>query len=126
MSKLLQYTPRILAGIMMFLFGLDKLIPFMPHPTAAEAGTSFKNALIATGYFFKFVGLCEIFVGLAFISGYFVPIALLVMAPLCANFILYHIFLDPANIGGAIFVTAVGGFLAWQNWDIFKPLVRPR
>jgi len=111
---------------MMLLFGLDKLFPFMPHPPAAEAGILFKSALVATGYFFKFVGLCEIFVGLAFISGYFVPIALLVMAPLCVNFILYHIFLDPANIAGALFVTAVCLFLTWQNWEIFKPLVKPR
>jgi uncharacterized membrane protein YphA (DoxX/SURF4 family) len=124
MNKLIKYLPRVITGLMMLLFGLDKLMPFMPHPPADPAGVAFKEALVATGYFFKFVGLSEIFVGAALLSGYFIPLALLVMAPLCIHFILYHIFLDPANIAGALMVTGLGLFIAWQNREIYKPFLK--
>ena len=121
MNKLILIL-RILLGAMLVVFGINKFIGFLPDFEFAnpEAGVFF--GALASSYVLKTVGLIEIIVGLLLLIGKAVPFALILLAPISVNIILFHGTLDPPNIGPAIFVFLVNTFLIFKFWDKYKPL----
>ncbi len=121
MNKLILIL-RILLGAMLVVFGINKFIGFLPDFEFAnpEAGVFF--GALASSYVLKTVGLIEIIVGFLLLIGKAVPFALILLAPISVNIILFHGTLDPPNIGPAIFVFLVNTFLIFKFWDKYKPL----
>ena len=121
MNKLILIL-RILLGAMLVVFGINKFIGFLPDFEFAnpEAGVFF--GALASSYVLKTVGLIEIIVGFLLLIGKAVPFALILLAPISVNIILFHLTLDPPNIGPAIFVFLVNTFLIFKFWDKYKPL----
>ncbi|KAA1247264.1 DoxX family membrane protein [Aquimarina sp. RZ0] len=122
MSTKIILIVRILLGILLIIFGSNKFIGFLPDFEFAnpDAGTLF--GALATSYILKTVGLIEVIVGLLLVSNKAVPFALILMAPISVNIILFHATLDPANIGPGAFVFLVNSFLIYVNWNVYKPL----
>ncbi len=112
------------AGILLFVFGLDKLQPFLPHPEAAEPAAAFKKAMFDTWYFLKLVGLTEMSIGAMFISGYFIRLALVILAPLSINFIFYHLFLDIMNLPAALLIFVFNIYFAWKYRNSYKEILK--
>ncbi len=121
MNKLIIVL-RILLGAMLIVFGSNKFIGFLPDFEFAnpEAGIFF--GALASSYVLKTVGLIEVLVGLLLLVNKAVPFALVVLAPISVNIILFHATLDPANIGPAAFVFLVNTFLIFKYWDKYKTL----
>jgi uncharacterized membrane protein YphA (DoxX/SURF4 family) len=93
---------RVLLGLTFFvsgIIGLLKLADF-PAPTAQAAG--FIRALVQTGYLFPFVMAVQTLCGVLLVLGFFVPLALLLLAPVIVNIVLYQVFLNPGWIGLAL------------------------
>ena len=122
MNTKLILALRILLGVLLIVFGSNKFIGFLPNFEFAnpEAGVLF--GALANSYILKTVGLIEVLVGLLLVSKKFVPFALVLMAPISVNIILFHGTLDPANIGPGAFVFVVNAFLIYANWNAFKNL----
>ncbi|WP_109302152.1 DoxX family membrane protein [Aquimarina sp. AU474] len=121
MNKLIIVL-RIVLGAMLIVFGSNKFIGFLPDFEFAnpEAGIFF--GALASSYVLKTVGLIEVIVGLLLLVNKAVPFALVVLAPISVNIILFHSTLDPANIGPAAFVFLVNAFLIFKYWDKYKTL----
>ena len=122
MNTKLILALRILLGILLIVFGSNKFIGFLPDFEFAnpEAGVLF--GALANSYILKTVGFIEVLVGLLLVSKKFVPFALVLMAPISVNIILFHGTLDPANIGPGAFVFAINAILIYANWNVFKNL----
>lgn len=116
---------RVLLGALFVVSGANKVVPFLPAPAMPDAGGSFMFALTATGYFVPLLGLVEVASGALLISGQFVPLALVVLAPIVINIAFFHALLVP-NL--AIVVMVVGGelFLAWHYRQAFETLLQRR
>ncbi|MCK8523583.1 DoxX family membrane protein [Aquimarina sp. D1M17] len=121
MNKLIILL-RIVLGAMLIVFGLNKFIGFLPDFEFAnpEAGIFF--GALASSYVLKTVGLVEVIVGLLLVINKAVPFALVLMAPISVNIILFHATLDPANIGPGAFVFLVNSFLIFKYWNSYKTL----
>lgn len=121
MNKLIVIL-RIVLGAMLIVFGLNKFIGFLPDFEFAnpEAGIFF--GALASSYVLKTVGLVEVIVGLLLVINKAVPFALVLMAPISVNIILFHATLDPANIGPGAFVFLVNSFLIFKYWNSYKTL----
>lgn len=103
MKAKLVLISRILLGLIFFVFGLNGFLQFIPMPPIPEPAGAFLGALAQSGYFFPFLKTVEVLCGLAFLWGCFVPLALVVIAPVIVNIALFHLFLDPSGIGvGAV------------------------
>ncbi|OYU79877.1 MAG: DoxX protein [Flavobacterium sp. BFFFF1] len=104
---------RILLGLILLASGLNKMLPspFIPIPSLGEAS-----------YVLKFVGILEILIGLLLIVRKWVPFALIVLAPISVNILLFHLFLDLSGIAGAIVVGVLNGILIYKHWKAYKPL----
>jgi hypothetical protein len=71
---------------------------------------------------FPLMGAIEVIVGLLLILNKWVPFALILLAPLAVNMIVFHLKLAPAGIGPAALVTILGIVLIYANWDKYKAL----
>ena len=64
MNSKITTLSRIVLGIVLIAFGANKYLNFMPGPEGASEGAiNFMNALIETGYLWKFIGVIEVFSG---------------------------------------------------------------
>jgi uncharacterized membrane protein YphA (DoxX/SURF4 family) len=99
MKAKLPMIARILLGLIMFasgLAGLFNLIP--PPPNMPEKLMTFMTGLMATTYFMPFLKLTETICGLALITGFFVPLSLVILAPIVIHIFFVHMFLAPEGL----------------------------
>ena len=66
-----------------------------------------------TGYFWPVLKGCEVACGLCLLSGYFVPLALVVVAPVVVHIFLFHVFLSPP-LGLGLFLLVAEAYLGWE------------
>ncbi len=117
---------RILLGLTFTVFGLHGFFQFsfIPTPEMSEVGGSFMGTLMGTGYFMTVVKLVEVTSGLMILTGRFLPLGLILLAPVSVNILLFHSFLEPAGVGMAIFIVAMQLFLAWSYRDSYSGLLQ--
>ena len=95
---------------------------FIPIPEPAAEFSAFIGAMIETGYFMTFVKLTEIICGLFLLFNCYVPVVLLILAPIVINIFLIHLFLDPGGLVMGILLLALLVFLARSYWRYYQPL----
>lgn len=124
MNSMFTKIVRILLGVILVLFGLNKLMPspFIPLPEMPDKAASFMTSLGATGYVLKTVGVLEIMIGLMLLLKKWVAFALTLLAPISINILLFHLFLDASAIGGALLVATLNGILIYKHWTHYKTL----
>jgi uncharacterized membrane protein YphA (DoxX/SURF4 family) len=121
MKKAVVVT-RILFGLLFFVFGLNGFLQFMPTPMPSPAGGAFLGALGAAGYMFPMIKIIEILAGLALLSNRCVPFALVLIAPVLVNIIMYHAFLDPKGLALPIVLLLLHVFTAYNYREYYKSL----
>ena len=96
---------RLLLGILLVVFGLNKFLQVLPAPEPVGAAATYLGGLAASGFTFPVIGIVEVLVGVALLTNKYVPLALVLMAPISVNILLYHLTMDLANIplGGVVF-----------------------
>jgi putative oxidoreductase len=98
--KWFTLTARLLMGAI-FTFGGIAFFFTTPPPLEGAMADFFKG-MMATGYFFYLLKGTEIICGLMLLSGFFVPLALVVLAPIVLNIFLVHVFLEPSGLPMAL------------------------
>ena len=114
---------RTILGLGLIVFGLVKLIQFdfMPSPTFTDDSSTFMDSL-NTGYVLTVVGILEILIGMLLIFNKWVPFALILLAPITINVLLFHLFLDPPGLILAIIVVFLNAILIYKHWKSYRPL----
>jgi putative oxidoreductase len=105
---------RILLGLVFFasgLMGLFNMVP--PPPNLPEKLQAFNSGLMASGYFFPLLKATETICGLLLISGFFVPLALVVLAPIVLNIFFVHLLLAPEGLVLAIVIGILLSYLSF-------------
>ena len=98
----------VCVGLVFFVFGLNGFLGFLPDsPTAPGVATDYILALKRTGYFWPLLKGCEVACGLCLLTGYFVPLALVVIAPVVVHICLF-LLLAEARLGWAYRGSFVG------------------
>lgn len=118
---------RVLMGLL-FIFAsvvvLFNLVP--PPPDLPERVKIFMDGMNASGYLMPLVKITELLCGIAFVTGRFVPLATVVIAPVIINIFLFHVFVDTSGLPTAVFLVFANIFLAYAHWDKFKPLLEAK
>ncbi len=117
---------RILLGLAFTVFGLNGFLQFMPQPDVTPEAGAFLGALAAAGYVFPLVKIIEVVAGLALLSNRFVPLALLLLAPVLVNIVALHAVLDPAGSGLGIVLTGLTLFIAWAHRKSYAGVLAAR
>lgn len=128
MKKKLPLIARILLGLIFFVFGIAGMFNLIPPPAnIPQDMVTFMNGMMATKYFFPLLKGTEIACGALLLIGAFVPLALIVLAPIVLNIFLVHAFLDPSGLPMALFIGALEIYLSFFSKpysDIVKQIFR--
>jgi uncharacterized membrane protein YphA (DoxX/SURF4 family) len=93
--KIVSVIARYLLGLMFTVFGLNGFLNFIhqPPPTNPLAIQFF--VAISASHFAAFFFAAQVIGGLLLLSGYFVPLALTVLAAELYNILAFHLTLSP-------------------------------
>jgi uncharacterized membrane protein YphA (DoxX/SURF4 family) len=117
---------RILLGLMYFVFGLNGFLQFLPQGEMPEAAGAFATAMANTGYFFPLVKGTEVLGGLALLSGMFVPLALIILAPVTLNIVLFHAFLAPQGMFIQVFMLIMHLALGYFYFNSYREILKAK
>lgn len=114
---------RTILGGCLLLFGFNEFHGLLGSPQISAEGAAFIGALRETGYLYYVIKGVEFSVGLLLISGILVPLANLMLLPVLANILLFHLFLDIQGLIVALAMVACSGYIFWTYRDMFKILL---
>jgi uncharacterized membrane protein YphA (DoxX/SURF4 family) len=119
--KIATLIARILLGLIFFGSGVAFFLT-TPPPMEGPIGDFFKG-MAATQYFFYLLKGTEIVCGLALLIGRFVPLALVILAPVVLNIFLIHAFMMPDGLLVALIVGALETYLAFFSRE-YSPTIK--
>ena len=124
MKKKLPVIARILLGLIFFVFGGMGLLNLMPPPKDIPPDmATFMQGIMASGYFFPLLKGTEVICGALLLIGAFVPLALIVLAPIILNIFLVHVFMAPDGLPLALLIGALEVYLAFFA-EPYSPIVK--
>lgn len=92
---------RILLGLFVLVFGLNKFFHFIPMEAPTGDAGAYFGALMNTKTL-TLVAVVEIVAGVSLIFNKFGALMTLILMSVSINAVLFHITLDPANMAGAL------------------------
>jgi len=99
MKSKLPLIARLLLGFVFFASGLAGLLKLVPTPPdLPQRLIAFNEGLAASIYFLPFLKMVETICGGLLLIGWFVPLALVILAPVVLNIFLTHLFLAPQGL----------------------------
>jgi uncharacterized membrane protein YphA (DoxX/SURF4 family) len=120
--KIAAILVRTLMGLL-FIFGA---VMFFLSPAPTDLSGNLKtyfDGLAASGYFFTLLKVTELVCGIAFVTGRFVPLAAVILAPIIVNILFVHIFLERSGLPIAIPLFLGNIFLGYYYRDKFAPIL---
>jgi hypothetical protein len=129
MTSLTRHLPdlaRIMLGLIFSVFGLDGFLHFLPLPPLPGPASELLTALTASGFVMLLVKGVETVAGLLLLANRFVPLALVLLAPIIVVIVGFHLVLAPASAGIALLVLALELYLARAHRAAFGPMFHSR
>ncbi|MCC7261835.1 MAG: DoxX family membrane protein [Candidatus Latescibacteria bacterium] len=120
--KIAVTAVRMLMGLLFLFASITFLFQLFPKPELTGDMKTFNAGLEASGYLMYLIKVIELVCGIALVSGRFVPLAAVLLAPISVNILCVHLFLAPEGLPVAIFVVLGNLFLAYTYREVYAPL----
>lgn len=116
---------RVLLGLCFFILGLNGFLEFIPPPAdpGPEEAMQFAMALSRASYFFPLLKGVETIAGLMLLTKRYVPLALVLLAPILVNIFAFHYFLAGSGVLLSLVLIAFALHLAWSYRAAFRPML---
>ncbi|PKQ43515.1 DoxX family membrane protein [Confluentibacter flavum] len=108
---------RIILGLFVLIFGLNKFLNFLPAPEGmSEAAGAYFGALMSAKVI-TLVAIVEILAGIALILNKYGALMALILMSVSVNIILFHVTLNPEGIapGFAVFILNLMALYSYKN-----------
>jgi uncharacterized membrane protein YphA (DoxX/SURF4 family) len=118
--KIVSTIARYLLGLMFTVFGLNGFLNFIhqPPPTNPLA-LQFFGAIVGS-HFAAFFFAMQVLGGLLLLSGFFLPLALTLLAAELYNILAFHLTMAPASIAPALVACVLWILVFLQYRESFK------
>ena len=113
---------RIVFGLFLITFGLNKFLQFMPMGEMGEAAGNFFGALMSTKTL-MLVAIVEIAAGLSLLLNKYAALMMLILMSISINAVLFHATLEPGSIPGAIILLVLNVVMLYAYKDKYKDLL---
>jgi putative oxidoreductase len=129
--KITSMVARYLLGLMFTVFGFNGFLNFIHQPLPANPLAIRFLVSVSESHFAAFFFAIQLLGGLLLLSGYFVPLALTVLAAELYNILAFHLTLAPATIAPALVASVLWVLVFLQYRESFnsiftaKPATQP-
>jgi putative oxidoreductase len=124
--KTTSIAARYLLGLMFTVFGLNGFLNFIHQPPPANPlALQFFGAITAS-HFAAFFFAGQVLGGLLLLFGFFVPLALTVLAAELYNILAFHLTMAPGSIAPALVASVLWILVFLQYRESFKGIFRAR
>ena|SRR5438128_2094141 len=124
--KIAMIIVRTLMGLLFLFASITFLFKLIPIPPMAGPVKTFNEGLMSVGYFFPLLMIVELLCGLALVTGRFVPLATVILAPIIVNIFMFHAFVDRTGLPVAIFLVLANVFIAYYYRDAYAGLLKAK
>jgi uncharacterized membrane protein YphA (DoxX/SURF4 family) len=100
--KIASTVARYLLGLIFTVLGLNGFLHFIPQPPPANPLAIQFLVAVSASHFAAFFFAVQVLGGLLLISGFFVPLALTLLAAELYNIVAFHITLAPSTAAPAV------------------------
>ncbi|HMM78717.1 MAG TPA: hypothetical protein PKC65_01720 [Pyrinomonadaceae bacterium] len=122
--KIAMVIVRTLMGLLFIFASVVVLLDLAPVPELTGVAKTFNDGIFAVGYFIPMLKIVELTCGILFVTGRFVPLATILIAPIIVNIFAYHAFIDNSGLPVAIFLVAANAFVAFYYRVAYRELFR--
>ena len=123
--KIIATIARFLLGFIFLVFALNGFLHFIPASLPSGTAGQFVGALFVSNYLVVVFLLQLVAAGLLLINR-FVPLALVLLAPIVVNIVAFHLFLESSGLTIALVVLALELYLAWAYRKSYCTLLTAR
>jgi putative oxidoreductase len=124
--KIASIVARYLLGLMFTVFGLNGFLNFIHQPPPTNPLVLQFLGAVVTSHFADFLFAIQVLGGLLLLSGYFVPLALTVLAAELYNILAFHLTMAPESIPGALVACVLWILVFLQYRESFKGIFRAK
>jgi len=118
--KLTSIAARYLLGLTFTVFGLNGFLNFIHQPPPPNPLASQFFVAVSASHFAAFFFAVQVLGGLLLLSGYFVPLALTVLAAELYNILAFHLTMSPGTIAPALVACVFWILVFLQYRESFK------
>ena len=122
--RIVTIALRTLMGLLFLFASITYLFKLITPPPLDGAMKAFNDGLDAAVYVMPVAKVIELVCGLAFLTGRFVPLASVLIAPIIVNIVGVHLFVDTKGLPVALFLVVANGVVAWSNRQAYAPLFK--
>jgi putative oxidoreductase len=124
--KIVSVISRYLLGLIFVVFGLNGFLNFIhqPPPTNPLALQFF--IAVGSSHFAAFFFAVQLIGGLLLLSGFFVPLALTLLAAELYNILAFHLTLAPATIAPALVASMLWVLVFLEHRQSFNGVLAPK
>ena len=115
---------RTLMGLMFLFASITYLFKLITPPPLTGAMKTFNDGLEASRYLMPTVKIFELLCGLAFVTGQFNALAVVLIFPILVNILCVNLFLAPEGLPLVIPLFLGELFLAYYHRDSYRPLFK--
>jgi putative oxidoreductase len=119
--KTLVLISRLLLGLLFSVFGLNGFLHFIPAPMPTGIAGQYVGALFVSHYLAAVFAL-ELVAGVLLLANRFVRAALVILAPILVNIVLFHACMAPAGFAPAVIAVALWAVVFSRERAAFAPL----
>jgi len=121
--KITALIIRVLMGLLFLFSSLVVLFNLIPQPEMEGAVKLFNEGIAASVYLIPLMKSLELVCAIAFLTGRFVPLALVIIFPVTVNIFLFHVFLAKEGLPVAVFLLAGNMFLMFVHRKNYQTLM---
>ncbi|HEY3742238.1 MAG TPA: hypothetical protein VGL53_20445 [Bryobacteraceae bacterium] len=124
--QLASTIARYLLGIIFTLFGLNGFLHFIPQtPPDSPLAVQYLTVLTESHYM-VLPFLIQLIGGLLLLANRYVPLALVLLAPILVNILLFHSLMDPPHIGPGLLATILWFVVFIPIRSVFNGILQAR
>lgn len=123
--KIAMIIVRTLVGLLFIFSSVAYFLNLVEPPPLEGPIKAFNEGMAATGYFLPLLKGTELVCGIALVAGRFVPLALIILAPIVINIFFVHLFIAPEGLVIGIVLVVLLAFLGYCHRDSYRELLKP-
>ena len=116
---------RILLGLTFAVFGLNGFLHFIPQPPPPPGLLADFYRVMTESHYLGPVFAIQLIAGILFLVNRYVILALVIIAPVIVNILIFHLMLLPAGLALAALVTVLWLIVASRYRAFFASIFQP-